>query len=133
MARWRILFRLGLEILNGMAADFGYRPLIGDSDVAKARDMMTTRQVMKFLGIPSRRLPSVAGRGDSGDAVPDPREVQPIRGCRRCSRAPSMRRDSGWASLPRTPRKTSAYFLKNHDLEIFDFVRQFVAIAREGA
>lgn len=112
-------FQQGLEILNRMAADFGYKPLVGE-DLVKARDM-TTRQVMKFLGIPNRRLPSIARRG-----VRELRakigEVQPIAG------VPKVLRELKAAGLrlgiiTSNSEENVAVFLKNHDLEIFEFVR----------
>jgi phosphoglycolate phosphatase-like HAD superfamily hydrolase len=54
-------FAEGLEILNGLAAEFNFRPLVG-ADVEKARDM-TTRQVMKFLEVPTRKLPRISHHG----------------------------------------------------------------------
>lgn len=54
-------FAQGLEILNGLAAEFSFRRLEGD-DIDRARDM-TTRQVMRFLGVPSRKLPALSHRG----------------------------------------------------------------------
>ncbi len=51
----------GLDILNEMAAEFGYRPLLGD-DIEVARNM-TTRQLMRYLGISTARLPMISLRG----------------------------------------------------------------------
>lgn len=112
-------FRQGLEILNRMAADFGYKPLV-EEDLPKARDM-TTRQLMKYLGIPNRRLPLIARRG-----VRELRakigEVQPIAG------VPEVLRELKAAGLrlgiiTSNSEENVAVFLKNHDLEIFEFVR----------
>lgn len=113
-------FEQGLAILNRMAADFGYKPLVEEEDLLKARDM-TTRQVMKFLGIPNRRLPSIARRG-----VRELRarmgEVRPIAG------VPEVLREMKAAGLrlgiiTSNSEENVALFLKNHDLEIFEFVR----------
>ncbi len=54
-------FADGLEILNDLSKQFGFRRLEGD-DIERARDM-TTRQVMKFLDVPSRKLPTIAQHG----------------------------------------------------------------------
>jgi phosphoglycolate phosphatase len=112
-------FRQGLEILNKMAPDFGYRPLAGD-DVEKARGM-TTRQLMKYLGISSRKLPSVASRG-----VRELRarigEVQPISGVPETLRAlHAQGRRLGIVTS--NSEENVGVFLKNHDLELFEFVR----------
>lgn len=54
-------FDEGLQILNSLAAEFKFRPLLG-ADVEKARDM-TMRQVMKFLDVPARKLPRISHHG----------------------------------------------------------------------
>lgn len=54
-------FAAGLEILNMLAGEFGFRRL-EHADVPKARDMRT-RQLMKFLGIPMSRMSRIARRG----------------------------------------------------------------------
>jgi len=54
-------FDEGLQILNSLAVEFKFRPLVGP-DVEKARDM-TTRQVMKFLEVPARKLPRISHHG----------------------------------------------------------------------
>jgi phosphoglycolate phosphatase len=112
-------FRQGLDILNVMAADFGYKPLVGD-DVEKARGM-TTRQVMRFLGIPSRRLPAIASRG-----IRELRarigEVQPIAGMPEVLRALHAK-GLRLGIVTSNSEENVGVFLKNHDLEIFEFVR----------
>lgn len=112
-------FWQGLDILNRMAGEFGYKPLAED-ELPKARDM-TTRQLMKFLGIPSRKLPSIARKG-----VRELRgrigEIQPIEGvpeALRALKASGMR----LGIVTSNSEENVALFLKNHDLEIFDFVR----------
>lgn len=112
-------FLQGLDILNGMAAEFGYRPLL-EEDVEKARGM-TTRQLMRFLGIPNRRLPSIASRG-----VRELRSrihaVQPIAGMPEALRALHAR-GMRLGIVTSNSEENVGVFLKNHDLEIFDFVR----------
>lgn len=112
-------FQQGLDILNGLAAEFGYKPLIGE-DVEKARGM-TTRQVMKFLGIPNRRLPAIASRG-----IRELRgrigKVQPIVGMPEVLRALHAR-GVRLGIVTSNSEENVGVFLKNHDLEIFDFVR----------
>ncbi len=112
-------FRQGLEILNAMAPEFGYRPLIGD-DVEKARGM-TTRQVMKFLGIPSRRLPKVASRGIR-ELRARINEVVPLAGMPEILRALHAR-GVKLGIVTSNSEENVRVFLGNHDLEIFDFVR----------
>ncbi len=109
----------GLEILNAMAPEFGYRPLAAE-DVPKARDM-TTRQLMKYLGISTRRLPSVAHKG-----VREMRarihEIQPIAG------VPEVLRElhaqgRRLGIVTSNSEENVGIFLKNHDLDFFEFVR----------
>ncbi|MGH8048612.1 MAG: HAD-IA family hydrolase [Chthoniobacterales bacterium] len=112
-------FRQGLEILNRMAPDFGYRKLEGD-EVELARGM-TTRQLMRHLGISNRKLPSIASRG-----VRELRsrigEVQPIAGVPEVLRAlHAQGRRLGIVTS--NSEENVGIFLKNHGLEIFDFVR----------
>ncbi len=112
-------FQQGLDILNSMAAEFGYRPLVGD-DVEKARGM-TTRQVMRFLGIPNRRLPAIAAKGIR-DLRARIEEVQPILGMPEVLRKLHAR-GIRLGIVTSNSEENVGVFLKNHDLEIFDFVR----------
>lgn len=113
-------FRQGLEILNRMAPEFGYRPLVGDAEVEKARSM-TTRQLMRHLGISNRKLPVIAARG-----VRELRarigEVQPIAGVPEALRElHAQGRRLGIVTS--NSEENVGLFLKNHGLEIFEFVR----------
>lgn len=109
----------GLEILNAMAPEFGFRPLAKD-DLPKARDM-TTRQLMKFLGIPNRKLPTIGHRG-----VKELRsriaEVQPLAGMPEVLRALHAR-GMRLGIVTSNSEENVGIFLRNHDLEIFEFVR----------
>ncbi len=112
-------FWQGLEILNKMAPEFGFRPLT-EADLPKARDM-TTRQLMRFLGIPSRKLPTIGRRG-----VKELRarigEVQPLSGMPEVLRALHAR-GLRLGIVTSNSEENVGIFLRNHDLEIFDFVR----------
>jgi phosphoglycolate phosphatase-like HAD superfamily hydrolase len=112
-------FRQGLEILNKMAPEFGYRPLAGE-DVEKARGM-TTRQLMKYLGISNRKLPSIASRG-----IRELRtrigEVQPIPGVPEALRA-LQAQGRRLGIVTSNSEENVGVFLKNQGLEIFEFVR----------
>ena len=54
-------FDAGVMILNKLAGEFGFRPL-HPKDLEKARDMRT-QQLMRFLGIPARKMSRIARRG----------------------------------------------------------------------
>jgi phosphoglycolate phosphatase len=112
-------FRQGLEILNAMAPEFGYKPLLGE-DVEKARGM-TTRQLMRYLGIPNRRLPAVASRGIR-ELRGRINEVQPITGVPEVLRALHAK-GVRLGIVTSNSEENVELFLKNHDLQIFDFVR----------
>jgi phosphoglycolate phosphatase len=113
-------FQQGLEILNRMAPEFGYRQLVGADEVEKARGM-TTRQLMRYLGISNRRLPAIASRG-----VRELRariaEVQPIPGVPEALRALHAR-GMRLGIVTSNSEENVGLFLKNHDLEVFEFVR----------
>ncbi len=112
-------FWQGLEILNAMADEFGYRPLPA-AELEAARDM-TTRQLMRHLGISSRKLPAVASRGVRRLRA-QIGEVQPIAG------VPEVLRELHARGLrlgivTSNSEENVGLFLRNHDLEIFEFVR----------
>ncbi|MDD5198973.1 MAG: HAD-IA family hydrolase [Terrimicrobiaceae bacterium] len=112
-------FSHGLEILNSMAAEFGYQPLSAE-DLPKARDM-TTRQLMRHLGISSRRLPMIAHKG-VGRLRARIHEIQPIPGVPEALRAlHAQGRRLG--IITSNSEENVGLFLKNHDLDFFDFVR----------
>ena len=121
-------FRQGLDILNAMSAEFGYRPLAAD-EVEKARGM-TTRQLMKFLGISTRKLPSVASRGIR-ELRARINEVQPIAGVPEVLRGlHGQGRRLG--IITSNSEENVGVFLKNHGLEIFEFVRSSSRLLGKG-
>jgi phosphoglycolate phosphatase len=121
-------FRQGLEILNKMAPEFGYRPLVGE-DVEKARGM-TTRQLMKYLGISSRKLPMIASRGvrelraQIGEVQPIPGVPEALRGLHAQGRRLGI--------VTSNSEENVGIFLKNHGLEIFDFVKSSSRLLGKG-
>lgn len=112
-------FRQGLEILNELSQEFGFRPL-SDEDLPKAR-AMTTRQLMKHLGISNRKLPTIAAKGVRRMRSRI-QEVQPIAGVPEALRALHAR-GLRLGIVTSNSEENVGIFLKNHDLEIFDFVR----------
>jgi phosphoglycolate phosphatase len=109
----------GLEILNSMAEEFGFRPLAKE-ELPQAQDM-TTRQLMKFLGIPNRKLPTIGHRG-----VKKLRaligEVQPLSGMPAVLRELHAR-GIRMGIVTSNSEENVGIFLRNHDLEIIEFVR----------
>jgi phosphoglycolate phosphatase len=108
----------GLEILNAMAPEFGYRRL-EDADLPRARDMRT-RELMKFLGIPATRLPKIAKRGKQ-ELNKRMDEIHPLAGMA------GIVRDLHAAGfrlgiLTSNSEENVAAFLKKFGLEVFDFI-----------
>ena len=112
-------FENGLEILNLLATEFGFRPL-ERGDLGRARDMRT-RQLIKFLGVPTRKMPRVSKRGiEELNKRMD--SILP------CSGVPDLLRNLQALGfrlgiLTSNSEENVALFLRKHDLELFDFVR----------
>lgn len=112
-------FQNGLDILNEMAAEFGYRPLLGD-DVEAARNM-TTRQLMRFLGISLARLPAISLRGVKL-LHSRMHQIDPIPGI---AAVLHKLRETGipMGILTSNSEENVTGFLQRHHLEIFSFIR----------
>lgn len=111
-------FQCGLEILNSMAAEFGYRPL-GEGDLPRARDMRT-RELMKFLGIPATRMARISRRGKEKLHL-QMDKIQPFEGMVEIVRDLHA---GGFqlGILTSNSAANVAAFLKKFDLDLFDFV-----------
>lgn len=111
-------FQCGLEILNAMAPDFGFRRL-EDADLPRVRDMRT-RELMKFLGIPATRLPKISKRGkDELHKRMD--EIHPFAGMTdilRTLHAEGFR----LGILTSNSEENVVGFLKKFRIELFDFI-----------
>lgn len=112
-------FAAAFEILNQLAAEFGFRPLDA-ADLEKARDMRT-REVMKFLKIPMSKLSRIAQRGSEEirDRMPG---IEPLPGL------PALLRELHAAGfelgiVTSNSEPNVRLFLQKHDLEIFSFIR----------
>lgn len=112
-------FAAGLEILNVLSEEFGYRRLEG-ADIEKARDMRT-RQLMKFLGIPMAKMSRLARRG-SEELSSRMDGVQPLPGMAEAVRELKSQGFSLGIITSNTDSNV-ATFLRKFDLEVFDFVR----------
>lgn len=121
-------FRSGLEILNLMAAEFGYRPL-SDEDLPRARDMRTG-ELMKFLGIPATRMSRISRRGKEelnkrmDGIMPLPGMLELIRHLR----AEGFR----LAILTSNSQENVTAFLKKFDIEVFELVETASKLAGKG-
>ena len=111
-------FGSGVEILNLLAPEFGYRRL-EDSDVSRARDM-GTREIMKFLGIPATRLPKISKRGKE-ELHKRMDQIRPFAGMADIVRA--LHADGfRLGILTSNSKENVAVFLKRFGLDLFDFV-----------
>ena len=112
-------FENGFEILNILAAEFGFRPL-ERADLERARDM-STRELMKFLGIPATKMRRISKRGTE--------ELQKrMEAVLPCAGVPDLLRDVqalGYrlGIVTSNSDENVAVFLRKYDMEIFEFVR----------
>ena len=112
-------FESGFEILNILAAEFGFRPL-ERADLERARDMRT-RELMKFLGIPATKMRRIAKRGTE--------ELHKrMDGVLPCCGVPELLKNVQALGfrigiLTSNSDENVASFLRKYDMEIFEFVR----------
>lgn len=112
-------FEAGVEILNLLAGEFGFRPLPED-EVSHARDL-STRQLMRHLGIPQMKLHRISKRGTE-------EITKRIMGIRPFGGVPGMLRELsgmgvGLGVLTSNSEENVRAFLRNHGLEVFDFIK----------
>ena len=112
-------FEVGVEILNALAGEFGFRGL-PQCDVEHARDL-STRELMSYLGIPQMKLHRISKRGTE-------EITKRIMGIHPFPRIPAMLRelergDVQLGVLTSNSERNVRAFLKNHELEVFDFIK----------
>ncbi|MEI6033244.1 MAG: HAD-IA family hydrolase [Verrucomicrobiae bacterium] len=121
-------FPCGIEILNLLAPEFGYRPL-AEGDVLRARDMRT-HELMKFLGIPTTRIVKISRRGkeEMGKRM---HAIEPLPGMVALIR---RLRDEGFriGILTSNSEENVAVFLRKFDLEVFEFTCTSSKLAGKG-
>jgi phosphoglycolate phosphatase-like HAD superfamily hydrolase len=112
-------FSAGVEILNVLAEEFRFRPLPPE-EVSLARDL-STRGLMKHLGIPRMKLPHISKRGteEIGKRIDSIAPLPEMPELVRKLHAQGFR----LGILTSNSEANVNAFLKNHDLEIFDFVK----------
>jgi phosphoglycolate phosphatase len=112
-------FDAGFRILNKLAGEFGFRPL-HPKDLEKARDMRT-HQLVRFLGVPARKMSRIARRG-SEELHSCIQSIQPLRGMPEALRE---LRGLGYSLgiITSNTELNVNIFLRNHGLEVFDFIR----------
>jgi HAD superfamily hydrolase (TIGR01549 family) len=112
-------FDAGVTILNKLAGEFGFRAL-HPKDLERARDMRTS-QLMKFLGIPTRKMSRIARRG-SEELHACIHSIQPLRGMPEALRE-LQALGLSLGIITSNSELNVQIFLQSHDLELFDFVR----------
>jgi phosphoglycolate phosphatase len=112
-------FDAGVTILNKLAGEFGFHAL-QPKDLERVRDMRTL-QLMKFLDIPTRKMSRIARRG-SEELHACIHSIQPLPGMPEALRELQALGYSLGIITSNTELNVQI-FLKNHDLELFDFVR----------
>lgn len=112
-------FDIGRAILNALADEFDYRKVKPD-EVEKVRDMRAP-QVLKYLGIRPTKLSKISRR--AGEELSLRIEgVKPLRGIASVVRE-LHERGFRVGILTSNTQENVSIFLRNHDLEIFDFIR----------
>jgi HAD superfamily hydrolase (TIGR01549 family) len=112
-------FDAGVMILNKLSAEFGFRPLHA-KDLEKARDMRT-HQLVKFLGIPARKMSRIARRG-SEELHGCIHSIQPLPGMPEALRE-LQRLGYSLGIITSNTELNVNIFLRRHGLEVFEFVR----------
>ena len=112
-------FDVGFEILNKLAAEFGFRS-IKLEDIEKLRDMRT-RQVLKFLEIRPTKMSKIARRG-AEELSARIEGIQPLPGVITVIQELRARGFQIGILTSNSPENVGI-FLRNHDFNVFDFVR----------
>ena len=122
-------FSDGLEILNILAEEFGFRRLLPE-EIPLARDL-STRGLMKHLGIPRIKLPQISRRGteEIGKRIDTIIPLPGMPDLVRKIHAMGFR----LGILTSNSEANVGAFLKNHDLEIFDFVKSSSKLLGKGS
>lgn len=111
-------FDAALSILNRLSGEFGYR-ILTDAEIAKAREM-SVRQLLKFLGIPMRKMPLIAKKGVQ-ELHSRIKEIQPFVEMPEVLRE-LHRRGYRLGIITSNSQENVAQFLRIHELQLFDFV-----------
>lgn len=112
-------FEAGVEILNTLAGEFGFRGL-PPGEVEHARDL-STRELMRHLGIPQMKLHRISKRGTE-EITKRIMAIRPFPG------VPEMLRELDGREitlgvLTSNSEQNVRTFLSNHGLEVFDFIK----------
>jgi phosphoglycolate phosphatase len=121
-------FQLGFEILNLLAPEFGFRPLPA-GELEAARDL-STRGLMKHLGIPRMKLHRISKRGTEEIT----RRIDSVESFRGVPEMVRRLHGDGFrlGVLTSNSEPNVRAFLKAQDLEMFDFVESSSKLLGKG-
>jgi phosphoglycolate phosphatase len=122
-------FATGVEILNLLSVEFHFRPLPPE-EVEFARNL-STRELMKHLGIPRMKLPQISKRGTE-EITKRIDSIHSFHG------VPEMIRHlhaTGYqlGILTSNSKENVEAFLKAHHLEVFDFIKSSSKLLGKGS
>lgn len=112
-------FHVGLEILNQLSEEFGFRRL-DMKDVSRAREMRVG-QFLAFLGIPKTKVPRISKRG-AAELRRRIHEIRPFPGMVELL-ADLQQGGCRLGIITSNTDDNVRAFLGNHNLGMFDFVR----------
>jgi len=120
---------LGLAILNRLSSEFGFNPL-PPTELASARDL-STRQLLKRLGISRIKLPRISKRGteEMGKQIDS---VQAFEGIPKLIRSLHIQ---GYrlGVLTSNSEENVARFLAGQHLEVFEFIKSSSKLLGKGS
>ena len=120
---------LGLEILNRLSSEFGFQPL-PPSELDSARDL-STRQLMKRLGIRRIKLPSISRRGTEEMG----KQIETIRAFPGIAELLAGLHSHGYrlGVLTSNSEENVARFLAKQRLEVFEFIKSSSKLLGKGS
>lgn len=113
-----------IEISNRLAEEFNYSVITPD-EVEKLKDK-TSREIIRYLQVPIFKIPAILSRAKKElyDGIAD---VKPIAGLKEILQLLD-KADVQMGILSSNATKNIHTFLKNNDLEVFDFVDSTVKV-----
>lgn len=112
-------FQVGLEILNQLSSEFGFRQLKAE-ELPRAREMRVG-QFLTFVGIRKSKIPQISRRG-SAELRRRIHEIQPHRGIP--ALLAELHQHGYRLGIVTSNTEDNVHtFLRNHGLEMFDFIR----------
>lgn len=120
---------LGLEILNRLSVEFGFKPL-PPAELGSARDL-STRQLMKRLGIRRIKLPRISKRGTEEMG----KQIESIQAFAGIAELLAGLHTQGYrlGVLTSNSEENVARFLAKQRLETFEFIKSSSKLLGKGS